>query len=78
MVYFNAGLLAESQHAPSRSCDPPTCSSFTVAFLGPKQNADLVVIIHAPLHVSHAAPTANNVTFFAKAQSSLGPIKISR
>jgi hypothetical protein len=55
-VYLNGRLLAESQYAPSRSCDPPTCPSFTVAFLGPKENAKLVDITHAPLHVSHAAP----------------------
>jgi hypothetical protein len=39
---FNAGLLASSQFASGRSCDRPTRSRFSVAFLGPRANAELV------------------------------------
>jgi hypothetical protein len=39
---FNAGLLARSQYASGRSCDRPTRSKFSVVFLGPRANAELV------------------------------------
>jgi hypothetical protein len=47
---FNAGLLASG-----RSCDRPTRSRFSVVFLGPRANAELVSKFHGALHVSHAA-----------------------
>jgi hypothetical protein len=50
---FNAGLLARSQFASGRSCDRPTQSSFSVVFLGPTANAELVPKFHAALHASH-------------------------
>jgi hypothetical protein len=54
-VYLNAGLLARSQYAFGRSCDRPTRSSFSVVFLGPRANAELVPKFHVALHASHAA-----------------------
>jgi hypothetical protein len=52
---FNAGLLARSQFASGRSCDQPTRSGFSVAFLGPRANAELVPIFHIALHALYAA-----------------------
>jgi hypothetical protein len=52
---FNAGLMARSQFAFGRSCDRPTRSRFSVAFLGPRANAELVPKFHVALHASHAA-----------------------
>jgi hypothetical protein len=52
---FNAELLARSQFASGRSCDRPTRSRFSVAFLGPRANAELVPKFHVALHASHAA-----------------------
>jgi hypothetical protein len=37
------------------SCDRPTRSRFSVVFLGPRANADLVLKFHVALHASHAA-----------------------
>jgi hypothetical protein len=52
---FNARLLDRSQFASGRSCDRPTRSRFSVIFLGPGTNAELVPRFHIALHVSHAA-----------------------
>jgi hypothetical protein len=52
---FNAGLLARSQFAPGRSCDWPTRSRFSMVFLSPRANAELVTKFHIALHASHAA-----------------------
>jgi hypothetical protein len=52
---FNAGLLARSQFASGRSCDQPTRSRFSVVFLGPRENAELVPKFQVALHASHAA-----------------------
>jgi hypothetical protein len=52
---FNAGLLARSQFASGRSCDRPTRSRFSVVFLGPRANAELVPKFHVALHASHPA-----------------------
>jgi hypothetical protein len=52
---FNAGQLARSQFASGRSCDQPTRSRFSVVFLGPGANAELVSKFHVKLHASHAA-----------------------
>jgi hypothetical protein len=52
---FNTGLLARSQFASGRSCDRPTRSRFSVVFLGPRANAELVPKFHVALHASHAA-----------------------
>jgi hypothetical protein len=52
---FNAGLLARSQFASWRSCDRPTRSRFSVVFLGPRANAELVPKFHVALHAFHAA-----------------------
>jgi hypothetical protein len=52
---FNAGLLARSQFASGRSCDRPTRSRFSVVFLEPRANAELVPKFHVALHASHAA-----------------------
>jgi hypothetical protein len=47
--------LARSQCASGRSCDRPTRSMFSVVFIGPRANAELVPKFHVALHVSHAA-----------------------
>jgi hypothetical protein len=52
---FNAGFLARSQFASVRSCDRPTRSRFSVVFLDPRANAELVPKFHVALHTSHAA-----------------------
>jgi hypothetical protein len=52
---FNAGLLARRQFASGRSCDRPTRSRFSVLFLGPRANAELVPTFHVALHASHGA-----------------------
>jgi hypothetical protein len=55
VLMLNAGLLATSQFATGRS----TRSRFSVVFLGPRANAELVPKFHVALHTSHAAlPTA--------------------
>jgi hypothetical protein len=51
---FNAGLLARSQFAFGRSCDRPTRSRFSVVFLGPRANAELVPKFHVALHATRA------------------------
>jgi hypothetical protein len=43
-------------NASGRSCDWPTRSRFSVVFLGPRANAELVSKFHVALHGSHAAP----------------------
>jgi hypothetical protein len=48
-------LLATSQFASWRSCDQPTRSRFSVVFLGPRANAELVPKFHVALHASHGA-----------------------
>jgi hypothetical protein len=52
----NAALLARSQFASGRSCDRPTRLRFSVVFLGPRANAELVpkfhVALHAPMQLS--------------------------
>jgi hypothetical protein len=52
---FNAGLLARSQFESGRSCDRPTRLRFSVVFLGPRANAELVPKFYVALHASHAA-----------------------
>jgi hypothetical protein len=52
---FNTGLLARSQFASGGSCDRPTRSRFSVVFLGPRANAELLPTLHVALHVPHAA-----------------------
>jgi hypothetical protein len=52
---FNAGLSTRNQFASGRSCDWPTRSTFSVVFLGPRANAELVPKFHVALHDSHAA-----------------------
>jgi hypothetical protein len=60
---FNAGLLARSQFASGRSCDRPTRSRFSVVYLGPRANAELVPKFHVALHASHAALPMVNLKF---------------
>jgi hypothetical protein len=52
---FNARLLARSQFAFGRSCDRPTRSRFSVVFLGPRANAELIPKFHFAQHASHVA-----------------------
>jgi hypothetical protein len=52
---FKAGLLVSSQFASGRSCDRPARSRFSVVFLDPRANAELVPKFHVALHASHAA-----------------------
>jgi hypothetical protein len=47
--------LARSQFASGRSYDRPTRSRFSVVFLGPRANAELVPKFHVALYASHAA-----------------------
>jgi hypothetical protein len=49
---FNAGVLARSQFASGRSCDRTTRSRFSMAFLGPRANAELVPKFHVALQPS--------------------------
>jgi hypothetical protein len=65
---FSAGLLARSQFASGRSCDRPTRSRFSVVFLGPRANAELVHKFHVALHASHAAFPMVTSKFFALTQ----------
>jgi hypothetical protein len=52
---FNAGLLARNHFASGRSCNRPTQSRFSMVFLCPRANAELVRRFHVSLHASHAA-----------------------
>jgi hypothetical protein len=52
---FNAGLLTRSQFASGRFCNRPTRARFSVVFLGPRANDELVPKFHVALHASHAA-----------------------
>jgi hypothetical protein len=45
----------EVKFASGRSCDRPTRSGFSVVFLGPRANAELVRKFHVALHASRAA-----------------------
>jgi hypothetical protein len=51
---FKAGLLARSQFASGRSCNRPTQSRFSVVFLGPRANAELIPKFHVAVHTCHA------------------------
>jgi hypothetical protein len=51
---FNAGLLARSQFASAMYCNRPNRLRFSVVFLGPRANAELVLKFHFALHASHA------------------------
>jgi hypothetical protein len=44
---FNARLLPRSQFASGRSCDRPTRTRFSVVFLGPRANAQLIPKFYA-------------------------------
>jgi hypothetical protein len=52
---FNAGLLARSQFASGRSCDRTTRQRFSVVFLSPRANAELVPKYQVALHAFYAA-----------------------
>jgi hypothetical protein len=52
---FNAGLLTRSLFASGRSWDRPTRSRFSMVFIGPRPNAEVVPKFHIALHASHAA-----------------------
>jgi hypothetical protein len=51
------GLLPDCwlQFASGRSCDRPSRSRFSVVFLGPRANVELVPKFHVALHAFHAA-----------------------
>jgi hypothetical protein len=51
----HAGLRARSQFISGSSCDRPTRSRFSVVFLCPRANAELVPKFHVALHASRAA-----------------------
>jgi hypothetical protein len=51
---FNARPLARSQFASRRSCDHTTRSRFSMVFLGPRANVELIPKFHIALHASHA------------------------
>jgi hypothetical protein len=52
---FGAWLLARSEFASGRPCDRPTRSRFSVVFLSPRANAELIPKPYVALHASHAA-----------------------
>jgi hypothetical protein len=52
---FNAVLLAISQFGSGSSCDRLTRSRFSVVFLAPRANVELVSKFQFALHASHAA-----------------------
>jgi hypothetical protein len=54
-AYLNAGLLTRNQFASERPCDRPNRSRFSVVFLDPKANAELVPKFHVALHATYAA-----------------------
>jgi hypothetical protein len=56
---FNTGLLAKSQFASGRSCDRPTRLRFSVVFLGPRANAELVPKFHVASHAALPTVTSN-------------------
>jgi hypothetical protein len=55
MLGFADLMLDSWLVAFGRSCDRPTRSRFSVVFLGPRANAELVPKFHVALHASHAA-----------------------
>jgi hypothetical protein len=52
---YKAGLLDRSQFALGKSCDRPIRSRFSVVFLGPRADAELVPKFKVALYASHAA-----------------------
>jgi hypothetical protein len=52
---FNGGMLARSQFVSGRSYERQTLSRFSVVFLGPRSNTELVPKSNISLHTSHAA-----------------------
>jgi hypothetical protein len=52
---YNIRTCYKSQFASGRSSDRPIQSTFSVVFLGPRANAELVPKSHVALHASHAA-----------------------
>jgi hypothetical protein len=52
---FNDRLLARSQFESGRSCDRQNRSRFSMDFLGPRVNAELLPKFHVVLDASHAA-----------------------
>jgi hypothetical protein len=75
---FKVGLLARSQFASGRSCDRPNRSRFSLVFLGPRANAELVPKFQVALHASHAAlpMVALKISPFAKVTLTLGWITL--
>jgi hypothetical protein len=55
VLLFNAGPLARSQFASGRSCNRRTLSRFSVVFLSPRANAELVPNFHVALFAPHVA-----------------------
>jgi hypothetical protein len=51
---LNSKLLALSQFASGRSCNWPTRSRFSMIFLGPRANTELVTKFHVAMHALHA------------------------
>lgn len=63
-LYLKAGLLARTLYAPGRSCDQLPRSKFSLFFLGPRANAELIPRIHmTTLHKI-------DIKFLTKTQSS--------
>jgi hypothetical protein len=59
-------LLARNQFASGSSCDRPTRSRFSVVFLGPEANAELINKFHiALLCMLHISPPSGNFNIFA-------------
>jgi hypothetical protein len=54
-MYIQPLYIGFWQFASGRSCDRPTRSRFSVVFLGPRANAEMVPKFHFSLHASHAA-----------------------
>jgi len=66
MCIWKPGRWLEVSMLPVKSCGRPTRPKFSIVFLGPTANHELVPKIHVALHVSHAAVTKS----FAKTQPS--------
>jgi hypothetical protein len=71
-VYLNAEVLARGQYATASSSDRQTRSSFSVVFLGPRANAELIPETHVVLHASLTATSLVLITF--KSRMIEGPI----
>jgi hypothetical protein len=76
-VYLNAGLLVRTLCASGRSCDRIPLSKFSLPFLGPRANAELMPKIHMTQYASHTTLHKIDIKIFTKTQSSSTRSKFS-